>query len=124
MAYDPDHDPDPTPWLAMSEADQIAACEATHRVPPAGHPPIENLHTHAAMHAVVETELARDWPPGVRQALARLKSEGLARHDAIHALISVVSLMTLELVRGERERYEPMRHAALLRELHRKDWKP
>lgn len=124
MAYDPDHDPDPTPWLAMAEADQIAACEAAHRVPPPGHPPIENLHNHAALHAVVETELARDWPPGVRQTLARLRSEGLSRHDAIHALISVVSMMTLELIRGERERYEPVRHAELLGKLHRTDWKP
>ena len=45
---------------------------------------------HATMHAVVENQLAENDDPVVR-ALSRLMKEGLSRHDAIHALASVVA---------------------------------
>jgi hypothetical protein len=39
---------------------------------------------HAAIHTVVESQLALG-EPVVIDALARLRSEGLTRHEAVHA---------------------------------------
>ncbi|MGY4511289.1 hypothetical protein [Bradyrhizobium sp. USDA 3650] len=44
---------------------------------------------HAVIHAVVESQIAdRELP--VRAAAQRLMSEGLDRHEAIHAIRSVL----------------------------------
>jgi hypothetical protein len=46
---------------------------------------------HALMHVIVENQLAGGDPPEVRATLERLSRAGVARHDAIHALGSVVA---------------------------------
>ena len=42
------------------------------------------------MHLAVEDQIARGFGPTVR-AMRRLQSEGLSRHDAIHAVASVLA---------------------------------
>ena len=61
--------------------------EAHHR---AGRIKLPNVKAHAAFHAIVENQIAEGHPPAVR-ALARLIHEGLSRHDALHAIGSVVA---------------------------------
>jgi hypothetical protein len=87
--YDPEVAPDPGQWLALDEDERLILVEEYHRdarVPlPRG-----ARRLHASMHAVVENQLAENDDPVVR-ALSRLMKEGLSRHDAIHALASVVA---------------------------------
>ena len=55
---------------------------------------------HAAIHAVVERQLATALPP-VISALARLEQEGLDRHDAIHAIGAVLAEHLRKLLADE-----------------------
>ena len=86
-AYDPLVGPDPDAWLATDEQQRIDAVERYHRRAAIE---LERPEAHAAMHAAVENQIAEGdrWP--VRRTLLRLMAEGLDRHDAIHAIASVL----------------------------------
>jgi hypothetical protein len=47
------------------------------------------IEVHAAIHAVVETQLAM-CIPAVISACTRLQAQGLDRHETIHAIASVL----------------------------------
>jgi hypothetical protein len=87
VRYDPMDAPDSAEWLAASEADRLDAVLRNHKRTKkrAG-----NLRAHAAFHVIVETQLAEGLGGTVR-ALARLREQGLDRHDAIHAVGSVLA---------------------------------
>ena len=87
-AYDPQHAPDPTQWLALGEDDRVALVRTWHEADATTAPP-DSPAAHAAMHAVVENQLATDHAPTV-QAMARLLAEGLSRHEAVHAIGAVL----------------------------------
>ncbi len=84
--YDPARPPDPDAWLALDESERVALVERYHR---RARVRLPNRRLHAVVHVVVENQLAGRLPAAER-ALARLTAEGLDRHDAIHALASVV----------------------------------
>lgn len=85
--YDPDIAPDPETWLALSEAERLRLVSDYHDQ--AGDE-LPNIQLHAAIHAVVENQLAEGYVPAV-EALERLMRDGLSRHDAIHAIGSVLA---------------------------------
>jgi hypothetical protein len=72
-AYNPESAPEPAPWLELDEQERIVLVAA-----------------HAAFHTAVENQIAMDLEPVVR-AMQRLTKEGLTRHDAVHAIGSVVA---------------------------------
>ena len=84
--YDPNQEPNAARWLALDELDRIGLVSEYHRRAGESYP---GVRAHAAAHAVVETQLAEGVPP-VRSALGRLISGGLDRHEAIHAIASVL----------------------------------
>jgi hypothetical protein len=85
--YDPDRDPPSKEWLALDELERIAFCAEYHRQHCIRAP---NAQRHAVVHAIVESQLALA-EPVVVATFARLCSEGLDRHDAIHAIGCVLS---------------------------------
>jgi len=95
--YDPEIGPDATEWLALDEDERLLLVEGYHRdarVPlPRG-----ARRLHAAMHAIVENQLAAKDEPVVR-ARSRLMKEGLSRHDAIHAVGSLVAEQIYDLLK-------------------------
>ncbi len=73
-------------WLALDEGERIQLAKAFHE----SHGEFgESLNLHAGMHGIIETQLAMD-APNAREALVRLQEQGLTRHDAIHAIGSVL----------------------------------
>lgn len=85
--YDPLHAPDPTEWLALDEDERGTLVEAYHRR--AGIDlPDEGAHT--AIHVVVENQIALGDELPTRRAVERLMAEGLDRHEALHAVGSVL----------------------------------
>jgi hypothetical protein len=52
---------------------------------------LPNERLHAAIHVVVENQVAVGDELPVRRALERLQGEGLDRHEAIHAIGSVLA---------------------------------
>jgi len=61
---------------------------------------------HAAIHAVIERQLAEEVPQVVN-AFDRLRAEGLDRHDTIHALGSVLAEHMRQLMNGELDPANP-----------------
>lgn len=103
MRYDPDVGPDPVEWLGLDEGEQIAVVEAYHRRAGIELP---QATLHAAIHAVVESQLAAELPQAVN-ALVRLKQEGLDRHECIHAIGSVITEHMRQLMTGELDIADP-----------------
>ena len=52
------------------------------------------------MHVIIENQLASGEPTQVRAALGRLRAAGLGRHEAIHAIASVLVRHLHGLLRG------------------------
>ncbi len=99
MDYDGDRAPDPDEWLDSDEGERIAAVEAHHRTV-REHARMPRPRLHAAIHAVVETQLASGAPPETRRALARLLAGGLPRHEAVHAIGLIVANATTAALDG------------------------
>jgi hypothetical protein len=88
MHYDADVPPDPKAWLELDDTERIDLVAAYHRrfhLPFGG-----SAKLHGAVHAVVENQVALGNATAVPATLTRLMDEGLGRHDAIHAVGSVL----------------------------------
>jgi hypothetical protein len=95
--YDPDKSPVAQYWLALGESERIRLAQSYHvsariRTP--------NLKAHAVVHVIVENQIAMGFGPS-RRAVERLQSEGLSRHDAVHAIGSVVAAHAYELMNAK-----------------------
>ena len=79
----------------MDEQQRLDLVLAYHRRTGVGGP---RERVHAVIHVVVENQIADDELP-VRHTAQRLMSEGLNRHDAIHAIGSVLAGHLNDLMR-------------------------
>jgi hypothetical protein len=95
-SYNPEIAPDPTGWLKLPEQERLRAVATFHMVHrlKSGH-----AKSHAVLHLTVENQIAMGFGPAVR-AVARLQTQGLSRHDALHAIGSVLCGHFAEAVRG------------------------
>lgn len=91
--YSPDKTPDPKEWLALSEVERMRLARSYHE---AARIKLPNVKAHAAIHAAVENQIAIGYDPTCR-AIVRLQEQGLDRHDAIHAVGSVLVQFIYEL---------------------------
>jgi hypothetical protein len=94
--YDPLIPPDPEQWSALGEQEQIDLVADYHRHARLRAP---NANAHAVIHVVVERQFALGDEIPVRRTVQRLMSEGLDRHEAIHAVGSVLTGHIHDLVR-------------------------
>ena len=97
MRYDPDRELDAKAWLELDESERAILVEDYHRR--AGIKP-PNLKVHAALHAVVENQIALGGDYPAAETLERLMGEGLGRHDAGHAIGSVLIVHLFEIMQG------------------------
>lgn len=95
--YAPDIAPSPEEWLALPEEERLRLVERYHA---AAGIEIPKARLHTAIHTIIETQLA-DPVPDVVDAMARLRSEGLDRHEALHAIGSVLLQHLVQLHNGE-----------------------
>jgi len=86
--YDPLAAPTPGQWLALDEQERIRLVEDYHRRAGIRVP---GAKAHAIIHVIVENQIALGDETPVERAIQRLMSEGLDRHDAIHAVGSVLA---------------------------------
>jgi hypothetical protein len=96
--YDPNRTIDPEAWTALDEGERQYLVERFHRWKRIQAP---NLRMHAAIHVIVENQVALGSEIPVQKALARLMREGLSRHDAIHAIGSVLAGHLLVLIKHD-----------------------
>lgn len=97
-SYDPDRGPKRERWSALDEAYQIRIVQAYHRRQRVRLP---KPRVHATLHVVVENQLAIP-EPVVVETCARLRGEGLSRHEAIHAIAQVLIGHIHDILTGKR----------------------
>jgi hypothetical protein len=102
--YNPLQAPEPEGWLSLDEAERIRLAEQYHRRARIRMP---NIEAHAAIHVAVENQVALGDEIPVWAMLDRLMSEGLDRHDAIHAIGLVLSEHIYDLVQGRAPTLDP-----------------
>lgn len=86
--YDPDKPPDPKEWLSLDEGERIMLIEEYHVD---ANIDLPNATMHSSIHAVVENQIAMGEETAARDTIDRLMTEGLSRHDAIHAIGMVLA---------------------------------
>lgn len=87
LSYDPEIPPEPRAWLKIPEGKRLLLMRDAHRED--GLEP-DALMMHASVQVMVENQIAMRIACVVR-AMARLQAEGLCRHDALHAVATVLS---------------------------------
>jgi hypothetical protein len=121
--YDPLKAPNPKEWLALDEDDRNKLVEDYHRRAGIRLP---RNSTHAMIHVVVENQAALADETPVARALDRLMVEGLDRHDAVHAIGSVLADFLYEAA-SEPARADPaeakQEYFAAVEELTAEDWR-
>ena len=96
--YDPDQAPNPREWLALDGHERVRLAQNYHT---SARIKLRDTKAHAVYHAIVENQVAEGFGPACR-AVERLQKEGLTRHDAIHAVGSVIAEEIYESTRGPR----------------------
>jgi hypothetical protein len=94
--YDPERTPDASRWLAFDDSERIAMVESWHR---RARIRIPGSRVHAIIHAVVENQIALG-ESVIIENLGRLRAEGLSRHEAIHAIGSVLAEQIFHTLQG------------------------
>ena len=102
--YDPLKTPDPDEWLALDEGERALLVEEYHKEEGVDLP---NSRLHAYIHAVVENQLALEEPPQILGTLERLLGDGLDRHEAIHAIGSVLSEQIFKIMKNPSKNADP-----------------
>jgi hypothetical protein len=98
MHYDASKAPDPMEWLELDESDRIDLVMAYHKH--AKLPVGESERLHAMAHVIVESQAAMGDVTVVPATLDRLMREGLDRHDAIHAIGSVLMGIVFDAIKS------------------------
>lgn len=118
-SYDPDTSR-PVDWLQTDEGERVEMVLSYHRRKKI-HSPNEQLH--AVIHVVVENQLALG-EKVVLETLSRLQKEGLSRHDALHAVGSVLAADLYELMQSPEATGDAYRrYLERLKELTAKSWR-
>lgn len=119
--YDPEAPPQSTGWLETDEGERIELVSAYHRRKKVHLP---NGQLHAVIHVIVENQLALG-EEVVVETLARLQSEGLSRHDALHAIGSVLAADLYQLMQETSEATDDVqrRYFDRLKTLTAKNWR-
>ena len=119
--YDPESAPDARQWLALSELERIRLAQNYHV---SARVKVPSMKAHAAIHAAVENQVASGYGPS-KKAMARLVSEGLSRHEAVHAIGSVVAQFIYELNKGQTPEQQASFQARMgeaINQLHAQEW--
>ena len=95
--YDPSASLDPEQWDLLDEDEKLALVQQYHEQSDSDLP---DLALHSLVHTIVENQIALGDELPVAATLARLEREGLDRHDAIHAIASILVNHLNEILSG------------------------
>ncbi len=83
-------------WRATDEGEKAILIEDYHERAGVELP---NPRMHALVHVIVENQIAMGDELPVTTTLDRLMAEGLGRHDALHAIGSVLSAYVFDMLK-------------------------
>lgn len=99
-AYDPLRPPSIADWTELDESERLDLVLTYHQRQGDDLP---NPDAHAVVHVIVENRAALADETPVASVMERLMQEGLDRHDAIHAIGSVLMEALHGATQGDRE---------------------
>jgi len=105
MEYNPESLSTSKGWLAIDELerlDLVIDFHKRHKIK------LPNVRLHSLIHVMVENQLTEDIKE-VKDKMTELLSDGLSRHDAIHAIGSVLSTFFYEIIKGGKSSSDPNR---------------
>jgi hypothetical protein len=120
--YNPSKPPNPEQWLALDESSRIGLVREyvdAYETDAVTEEEAKNLH--AVIHVIIENQLAENVDP-VPDTLKRLIKQGLTRHNAIHAIGSILAEELFDVMQGSTELPTPL-YNARLEKLTAKRWK-
>ncbi len=120
IGYDAARAPDAARWLRADERRKQRAVEK-HHDKLGGHPAAPDPRLHAVMHVIVENQIAAGEPKEVPATVSRLMAAGLTRHEAVHAVGSVVAKEVWQVLR-EHRRFDREWMAGALESLEPEPW--
>ena len=103
MKYDPDRAPEANSWLSLDEDERMSLVVQYHKH---AREELPNPRLHAVVHVIIENQLAEGIPV-VQQALVKLIGEGLDRHEALHAIGSVLAEHIFYQMKGKAQSLDP-----------------
>src|SRR5262245_27035221 len=95
MRYEANEQPDSKTWLELDESERIDLVIDYHRRTKVE---LDTPELHAMTHVVVENQVALGEATPVPATLDRLMDEGLDRHEAIHAIGSILMSIVFDAV--------------------------
>jgi hypothetical protein len=95
MQYEANDQPHSATWLELDENERVDAVMEYHR---RAKVQLENPKLHAMTHVVVENQVALGGATPVSATLNRLMHEGLDRHEAIHAIGSILMNIVFDVL--------------------------
>ena len=119
MKYDPLQPVDAEAWGALDEQAKIACVKDYHR---RHHIRLPNQQVHALIHVIVENQIAIGDSFPARATQERLIREGLDRHEAVHALGTVLAGEMFHVMKEKRPS-NPLDYEEKLNELTASAWK-
>ncbi len=118
-AYDPLSAPDSDEWQSMDEHERMTLVMDHHRQ---AHIELPNQRLHAVMHVVIENQVALGDTIPVQATVERLIDEGLDRHNAIHAVGTVLANFMQDLLDEESEPTNTERYYKELKKIGATKW--
>lgn len=121
--YNPDVAPDPEEWNALDEIERMLLINDYHSH---AQELADGPQGHAAIHSIVESQVAKGDTMPVAAELDRLVREGLSRHDAVHAIGAVLVEyvhVTMEGNSGEDPETLNQRYYAKLKKMTARKWR-
>ncbi len=117
--YNPNATPDSEQWQALDESARIHLVERYHK---SKRIPMPSRKAHATIHVIVENQVALGDELNVASTLDRLTTEGLSRHEALHAIGCVLSGYMHRLMSGKHTEFNESAYAADLNDLTAETW--
>ncbi len=117
MRYNPKKAPDPKKWNTAGEMERLVAVEHSHKKN------MPKLRLHASIHMIVENQVALGDETPVQETLARLQAEGLERHDAVHAIGSILAEHMYDIMKDGANDDVNKKYFSRIKELTAKNWR-
>lgn len=119
--YDPLVPPNKGDWLALPEHHRIERVRDFHENS-VHHLDVEALTIHSLLHVIVENQIALGGEL-LPETIAKLIRQGLDRHEAIHAIGTIVSEDVFKIIRGEVNEFSPKQYRRKLEKITAKHWR-
>jgi hypothetical protein len=119
--YAPLIPPDPADWLALDEGERLVLAQDYHEQ---ANIEILGMQLNATIHGIIENQLAEGDDRVIMANFERLLAGGLNRHEAIHAMGSVLAgVLHLAQKRPDADFDLTARYHSGLKRLRPKDWR-